>query len=151
GRKLDDCAAARHIGRILAAWVDELRATFDTARADKAAGPSAEDALTKPLLPPGGARVSGREIAITVGRRVGAFERTLGGAGKKYADAARDRFFPDLDADEWAKVVLAAAVRAYVPLVDPHGAWAPFDEEASVYEVELSARPPEKLWTAGDF
>jgi carboxyl-terminal processing protease len=43
--------------------------------------------------------------------------------------------------------VLAAAVRAYVPLIDPHGAWAPFDEEASIYEVELSTRPPPRLWT----
>jgi carboxyl-terminal processing protease len=43
-------------------------------------------------------------------------------------------------------VVLAAAVRAYVPTIDPHGAWAPLDEESSVYEVDLEAHPPERLW-----
>jgi carboxyl-terminal processing protease len=37
-------------------------------------------------------------------------------------------------------------VRAYVPLVDPHGAWAPLDEEESVYEVDLASRPPPRLW-----
>jgi carboxyl-terminal processing protease len=37
-------------------------------------------------------------------------------------------------------------VRAYVPLVDPHGAWAPLDEEQSVYEVDLASRPPARLW-----
>ncbi|MEO8875169.1 MAG: S41 family peptidase, partial [Polyangiaceae bacterium] len=50
------------------------------------------------------------------------------------------------DADAWSKVVLAAAVRAYVPLVDPHGAWAPLDEESSVYAVDLDAHPPQPLW-----
>jgi carboxyl-terminal processing protease len=37
-------------------------------------------------------------------------------------------------------------VRAYVPAIDPHGAWAPLDEESSVYEVDLEARPPARLW-----
>jgi carboxyl-terminal processing protease len=43
-------------------------------------------------------------------------------------------------------VVLASAVRAYVPLVDPHGEWAPFDEESRIYEVDLASRPPSRLW-----
>ena len=42
--------------------------------------------------------------------------------------------------------MLAAAVRAYVPAIDPHGAWAPLDEESSVYEVDLEAHPPQRLW-----
>jgi carboxyl-terminal processing protease len=37
-------------------------------------------------------------------------------------------------------------VRAYVPLVDPHGEWAPFDEESRIYEVDLASRPPSRLW-----
>src|SRR5262249_51720813 len=40
----------------------------------------------------------------------------------------------------------ASAVRAYVPLVDPHGEWAPFDEESRLYEVDLASRPPSRLW-----
>jgi carboxyl-terminal processing protease len=43
-------------------------------------------------------------------------------------------------------VVLASAVRAYVPLIDPHGEWAPFDEESRIYEVDLASRPPSRLW-----
>ena len=151
GRRLDDCEAAHAVADSIVPWVAELRGVFDTARADHASAESATDALRAPLVPPGTTHVVARELAASIGRRAGAMERSLGAAGKSYADAARDRFFPDLDADGWSKVVLAAAVRAYVPLVDPHGAWAPFDEEASVYEVELSARPPNRLWQAGDF
>jgi carboxyl-terminal processing protease len=42
--------------------------------------------------------------------------------------------------------VLASAVRASVPLVDPPGDWAPFDEESRIYVVDLASRPPSRLW-----
>jgi hypothetical protein len=151
GRKLDDCAAAHAVGEVLVPWVEELRVVFDAARADAASGAKVEDALREPIIAAATTRIVARDLAGSLGRRVGAFERALGDAGRTYSDAARERFFPTLDVEGWARVVLAASVRAYVPLVDPHGAWAPFDEEASVYEVELSARPPNRLWQSGDF
>ncbi len=140
----DDCPAARGVGGALRAWVGELRERFDRARktgqADAAAAgeeiPFDAIAYSRPAL----------SFAEDLGTRIGAFERAYGGAGKPYADAARDRFFPDLDEDGWARVLLAAAVRAYVPLVDPHGAWAPLDEEESIYEVDLAGKPPPRLW-----
>jgi carboxyl-terminal processing protease len=151
GRKLDDCDAARAVAEALVPWVAELRGVFDAARAEPGSPDASGDALRATLVAPGTTRVVARELAASLGHRAGAVERAMGDAGKPYATAARDRFFPELDAEGWSKVVLAAAVRAYVPLVDPHGAWAPFDEEASVYEVELSARPPSRLWQSGDF
>lgn len=36
-----------------------------------------------------------------------------------------------LGEEGWARAVIAAAVRAYVPQLDAHGAWAPLDEELS--------------------
>jgi carboxyl-terminal processing protease len=87
-----------------------------------------------------------KSFAEDLGARVGAFERAYGPAAKPFADAARARFFPDLEAEEWGRALLAAAVRAYVPRVDPHGAWAPLDEEESVYEVDLASHPPARLW-----
>jgi len=87
-----------------------------------------------------------REVALEIGRRVGAFELAQGPEAKPFAAEARRRFFPQLDRAGWAKVVLASAVRAYVPLVDPHGEWAPFDEESRIYEVDLASRPPSRLW-----
>jgi carboxyl-terminal processing protease len=85
-------------------------------------------------------------LAATLGRRVGTMERALGPVAHPYVEAARARYFPSLDAEGWARVILASAVRAYVPSIDPHGAWAPLDEESSVYEVDLEARPPARLW-----
>jgi carboxyl-terminal processing protease len=146
GRGTRDCASARAIGAELVPWVDELRSTFDEARTR---ADDAEDLATAVSTPAfEGATVTrpARALAATLGRRAGVLERALGPAAKPYVEAARSRYFPALDADGWAGVVLAAAVRAYVPAVDPHGAWAPLDEESSVYEVDLEARPPLRLW-----
>jgi carboxyl-terminal processing protease len=141
----DDCPAARDVGGALATWVTELRGRFDASRArahDADAAAASEEipfdaiAYSRPA----------RSFADELGARVGAFEGAYGDAAKPFAEAARERFFPTLTAAEWAQALLAATVRAYVPLVDPHGAWAPLDEEESVYEVDLAGRPPARLW-----
>jgi carboxyl-terminal processing protease len=145
GRSSTDCPAARALGRDLVAWVDELRALFDQARST----PTEEDMTAAASTPTfEGATVTrpSRALAATLGRHVGVIERSLGPAAHPYVDAARTRYFPSLDAEGWARIVLASAVRAYVPTIDPHGAWAPADEESSVYEVDLEARPPVRLW-----
>ena len=90
-----------------------------------------------------------RQLATLLGERAGQIERAIGPDATAYVDVARDRDFPSLDGERWANVVRAAAVRAYVQLVDPHGAWASLDEEASVYDVDLDARPPDRLWDDG--
>jgi len=141
GRRLRACASASVPGAILEAWVGELRDAFDKGRR----APEGIVATTAALdpIPPAG---SARETAEELGRRAGAFEAAFGARGKLYADEARRRFFPPLDKTGWSRVVLASAVRAYVPLVDPHGEWAPFDEESRIYEVDLASRPPSRLW-----
>ena len=141
----DDCPASLDVGAALVKWVGELRSRFDHARA---ASSEADAAAASEEIPFDAIAYSrpARSFAEELGARVGAFERAYGAAATPYADAARSRFFPELDAAEWGRALLAAAVRAYVPLVDPHGAWAPLDEEESVYEVDLSGRPPPRLW-----
>jgi len=142
GRGSRDCSAARALGGELVAWVGELRKLFDEERAS----PSPSEDGVAPVFE--GALVTrpARALARTLGRRIGAVERDLGPAGSAYVDAARARYFPALEAEGWAEVILAAGVRAYVPVMDPHGAWAPLDEESSVYEVDLEAHPPSRLW-----
>ncbi|HVJ90622.1 MAG TPA: S41 family peptidase [Labilithrix sp.] len=141
GRRQRSCASALAPAAVIEAWVAELRDAFDKARvAPGATLPTA--AALEPLPPTGTARESAEEL----GRRAGAFEAAFGAAGTRYADEARRRFFPPLDRAGWSRVVLASAVRAYVPLVDPHGEWAPFDEESRIYEVDLASRPPSRLW-----
>ncbi len=136
-----DCASVRGPALVLEKWVRELRSAFDHAR-DGHESLSARVAASEPLPPAGTAR----EIASEIGRRVGAFEAAYGPEVRTFADDARRRFFPPPDQSTWARIVLGAAVRAYVPLVDPHGEWAPFDEESRIYEVELASRPPAHLW-----
>jgi carboxyl-terminal processing protease len=141
GKRRRSCESALAPGAILEQWSNELRDAFDRGRQS----PGSLDvkvASLEPLPPTGVAR----EVALEIGRRVGAFEAVHGAEGKAFADEARRRFFPQLDRAGWAKVVLASAVRAYVPLVDPHGEWAPFDEESRIYEVDLASRPPSRLW-----
>lgn len=141
GKRRRSCESALAPGAVLEQWTNELRDAFDRGR--KAPGAVDEKTATLEPLPPTGLA---REVAFEIGRRVGAFEAAHGSDGKPFADEARRRFFPQLDRQGWAKVVLASAVRAYVPLVDPHGEWAPFDEESRIYEVDLSSRPPSRLW-----
>jgi len=141
GKRRRSCESALAPGATLEQWSNELRDAFDRGRRS----PGSVDvkvATLEPLPPTGLAR----EVAFEIGRRVGAFEAVHGAEAKPFADEARRRFFPQLDKAGWAKVVLASAVRAYVPLVDPHGEWAPFDEESRIYEVDLASRPPSRLW-----
>jgi carboxyl-terminal processing protease len=141
GKRRRSCESALAPGATLEQWSNELRDAFDRGRRSPA-GVDIKVASLEPLPPTGLAR----EVAFEIGRRVGSFEAVHGAEAKPFADEARRRFFPQLDKAGWAKVVLASAVRAYVPLVDPHGEWAPFDEESRIYEVDLASRPPSRLW-----
>jgi carboxyl-terminal processing protease len=141
GKRRRSCESALAPGATLEQWSNELREAFDRGRRSPG-NVDVKVATLEPLPPTGLAR----EVAFEIGRRVGAFEAAHGAEAKPFADEARRRFFPQLDKTGWAKVVLASAVRAYVPLVDPHGEWAPFDEESRIYEVDLASRPPSRLW-----
>jgi len=141
-----NCDAATTLGATIVPWVAELRAIFDESIGPSASSQDATAAASAAAFEGATVTRPARELAAELGRRVGVVARDLGAAGKPYVDAARSRFFPDLDAAGWQRVVLAAAVRAYVPSIDPHGAWAPLDEESSVYEVDLEAHPPTRLW-----
>jgi carboxyl-terminal processing protease len=143
------CRSARDVGRQLAGWVEDLRSEYDRARVTLDAGEGAD----APALAVGEAVFEGstitrpaRELASLLGQRVGTVERGLGETAAPFTKTARARYFPTIDDEAWGRIILAAAVRAYVPLVDPHGAWAPLDEESSVYEIDLEAHPPSRLW-----
>jgi carboxyl-terminal processing protease len=141
GKRQRGCASATAPAITLEQWANDLRDSFDRGRRAHA-GVDAAAAALEPLPPTGLAR----DVAFTIGRRVGAFEAAHGDRGRTFGDEARRRFFPPLEKNGWSRVVLASAVRAYVPLVDPHGEWAPFDEESRIYEVDLASRPPSRLW-----
>jgi len=146
GRGSGHCEGAHALGVELVVWVAELRAVFDDALARVSDVEDAQTAASASAFEGATVTRPARALAATLGRRIGAIEREIGPSAHPYAERARERYFPALDGDGWAQVVLASAVRAYVPTIDPHGAWAPADEESSVYEVDLEARPPARLW-----
>lgn len=146
GHGTRDCLSARALGGELVKWVGELRGVFEGARLAGAGDEELAAATGASAFEGATVTRPARMLAATLGRRVGTMERALGPVAHPYVEAARARYFPSLDAEGWARVILASAVRAYVPSIDPHGAWAPLDEESSVYEVDLEARPPARLW-----
>jgi carboxyl-terminal processing protease len=143
------CAAAAEVGEALAAWVDELGATFDraSASAPRLSAARASELALASVFEDGDVSVPARELAAELGRRVGAASGAFGGALSPFVRAARERYAPSLEPSAWERVVLAAAVRSYVATVDPHGAWAPLDEEWSLYADDPSFYDDHGLWS----
>ncbi|HEU4411247.1 MAG TPA: S41 family peptidase [Polyangiaceae bacterium] len=141
------CPTAQALGEELGRWVTELRASFERGREGARARPL-EEAMRLASLPAfdDGARPPpARELAAELGYRLGVVRASFGDPLESAVEAAVERTVPR-SPPPWANVVLAAALRAYVPQLDPHGGWAPFDEETSLYEVDLEANPPPRLW-----
>ena len=161
------CRVAEAVGAALGPWVDSLRTEIEEARGVAKTASAAKHGNA----PPGAARPSvagarlrwelasttpfedgqverkAHELAHLLGHGAGELEQAYGDTLAPYALALVDRAAPDKTREEWARVVLAAAVRAYVPQLDPHGAWAPLDEETSIYDMSLEVDPPEHLWS----
>ncbi|MFT3775500.1 MAG: S41 family peptidase [Minicystis sp.] len=146
------CTVARAVGQEMVAWSDELRSIFDQAEREARSRPPPDRRETWKLatstpFEDGAVSHNARELARELGRQIGELRAAYGDAIAPFAEVARARATPRLDADGWAKVVTAAALRAYIPQLDAHGAWAPLDEEISIYDLGLEADPPARLWT----
>ncbi len=144
-----NCDAARSVADSLRQWVGELGEEFDRAAlaarshqfpaprvfARASEGVFQDDPVTRPA----------RELARDLGGRVGDFERVFGNAGGA-ARAARAQLLPSVSLEAWTGIVLAAAVRSYVPAVDTHGQWVPLDEELSLYSADPAMAGEPRLW-----
>jgi carboxyl-terminal processing protease len=150
------CPVAEELGESLAAWSRELRADYLHAAA--AASPvgieEGRRLLGLDAFEDGPVARPARDLAKTLGGRIGTLQKTFGTSLDGSASAALSRILPGgerpgeaMDAPfAWSEVMLAAAVRSYLPQMDPHGGWAPLDEETSLYEIDLEAAPPPRLW-----
>ena len=143
-----NCRVAQEAGELMAAWVATLASAFDEgARSAQATSPAAAwKVAAEPAFEDRVVARPARDFARELGTTVGVVSRSFGASLEPYCRAARTRFLPQLSARQWSEVVLAAALRAYLPQIDPHGGWAPLDEETSLYEVDLEAAPPPRLW-----
>ena len=141
------CEAAEEIGRVMRDWVVEIRRELLSAR-KKAPKLGPERTLTlslqsvfqdDPVTRPA------RALARDLGSRLGSFEAEYGDDARSVS-GAMDRLAPEQSSEDWSRAVLAAALRAYVPAVDPHGEWAPLDEEWSLYAADPALDAEPRLW-----
>jgi carboxyl-terminal processing protease len=144
------CRAAEEIAGTLQTWVDELDAVVEAERVKAKASPldarRAWETASRTPFEDGSVTRRARDLAKALGRDAGVLEAGYGAPLAPYAKSAIERLTPRRSAAEWSRVLLASAVRAYVPQIDPHGAWAPLDEETSIYDLDLEVDPPERLW-----
>ena len=142
------CDAAREIGASLASFMGELRGVYEAGAsgAPRVSRETAEELGIEPVFDDGQVTTPARELARELGRRLGAIGSAYGDALAPYVAAGRERYFPLLDAEGWQRLVLAAALRGYIEAVDPHGQWAPLDEEWSLYAGDPSFYDPDRLW-----
>jgi carboxyl-terminal processing protease len=143
------CPAALRVGKKLASWMEAQRSRYD-ARVATGHGDATRalaDGLDVTARDAGSAALAATALTDELGDRAGSMRRAFGEPVARYLQDARNRYFPDLTAEAWAEVVLAAAVRGWVEQVDAHGAWAPYGEEAAVHDVDLDQDAPARLWT----
>lgn len=144
------CESAKKIGARLAAWIGEIRGVYDETLQNALFEDPTVDrgwmAAAEPAFENGPATRSARVSVQNLARSHAQLLLALGDSVRPYVDRARLRLFPVLEPDQWGNALLAAAVRSHVAQIDPHGAWAPLDEETSLYEVELESNGRVRLW-----
>lgn len=129
-------------------WVDGLRAVFEQARveAPHVHLQRALAAINEPAFEDDSVSHPARQLAADLGSRIGQFSNAAPELAEGPASSASSRFLPDLSVEAWAEVVLAAAVRAYVPAIDPHGEWAPLEEEWALFAGDPLDGEQPSLW-----
>ncbi|MEI9937208.1 MAG: S41 family peptidase [Pseudomonadota bacterium] len=142
------CSVALSLGADSKRWVDGLRAVFEQARAE--APPAhfrrALAAINEPAFEDDIVSHPARQLAADLGLRIGQFLNVAPELADGPASNALSRFFPDLSVEAWSEVALAAAVRAYVPAIDPHGEWAPLEEEWALFAGDPLDGEQPSLW-----
>jgi carboxyl-terminal processing protease len=84
------------------------------------------------------------ELARELGSRLGAFVARYPEEAE-LIDEARQRYFPQ-SREALREIAILAALRAYVPLLDPHGDFAPLDEEWALYAGDDTLDDGSPLW-----
>ncbi|HYP78030.1 MAG TPA: S41 family peptidase [Polyangiaceae bacterium] len=143
------CGVARSLGADAKHWVDGLRAVFEQARveAPPAHFQHALSAINDPAFEDDSVSHPARTLAADLGLRIGQFSKVAPELAEGPASSALSRFFPDLSLEAWSEVALAAAVRAYVPAIDPHGEWAPLEEEWALFAGDPLDGEQPSLWS----
>ncbi len=143
------CEAAERVSDVWQAWQMRLADAYDvefaSARGQKPRSASETFQLAaEPLFQDDPVTVPGLELASELGARLGAFAARFPDE-VALVQQARARFFPTAR-DGLRDMLILAALRAYVPLVDPHGDFAPSDEEWALYAGDDTLDAGSPLW-----
>lgn len=137
----EGCAKSRDLATQFAPFAKELQAAY---RKGYDASEPAEDlqaAAAKELPDDPKVRVRAEDL----GKIAGSIAKKSPEL-KVFVDRMLSRMLPDLSDEQWQGVVLASALRAWVPQVDAHSSWAPLDEESTLYDVDLDDIAKGRLW-----
>ena len=141
----NNCPAARAVGRSIGPWIQSQQRRFDRAHEGAIAPKDPFSVARQALMDDDSPQSSARSLAKDLGERTASL-LPLGTWANDVHQAVRTRMLPSLSPEAWTNVVLAAALRAYVLQIDPHGAWAPWDEETTLYQVEFETSGRRHLW-----
>lgn len=143
------CAGADQVAAAWQPWQQRSLAAYDAAfAAARTAAPRTVERLfqlvAEPIFEDDPVTRPALELAEELGTRIGAFVARFPDE-TALAEQARTRFFPT-DRVELREIAILAALRAYVPLVDPHGDFAPNDEEWALYAGDDTLDDGSLLW-----
>jgi carboxyl-terminal processing protease len=143
------CASAERVAEAWQAAQLRLLAAYDQAyEAARARKLRADDKLfqlvAEPIFEDDPVTRPALELAGELGERLGAFAARFPDE-TALAEQARVRFLPT-GKEALTEIAILAAVRAYVPLVDPHGDFAPDDEEWALYAGDDTLDDGSLLW-----
>ncbi|HEX2873180.1 MAG TPA: S41 family peptidase [Polyangiaceae bacterium] len=143
------CPDAERVAEVWQSWQLQLGAAYDAAYASARAEPAQAlarvfELSAEPIFQDDPVTRPGLELARELGTRLGSFIARFPEQAA-LADQARARFLPT-GKDLLREIAILAALRAYVPLVDPHGDFAPDDEEWALYAGDDTLDPGSALW-----
>ena len=143
------CTGAAQVADAWQAWQLRLLAVYDAAYSAGRGQKRRRDAdlfqlAAEPIFEDDPVTRPGLELARELGERMGAFVARFPDE-TALAEQARARFFPT-DPIALREMAILAALRAYVPLIDPHGDFAPGDEEWALYAGDDTLDDGSPLW-----
>jgi carboxyl-terminal processing protease len=143
------CAGVERVVRAWQASQQRLLEVFEPAfEAARSRGPRGDvevfQLAAEPIFEDDPVTRPATELAGELGRRLGAFVARFPDEAASI-EQARQRYFPQ-SPDALREMAILAALRAYVPLVDPHGDFAPLDEEWALYAGDDTLDDGSLLW-----
>ena len=144
-----NCAGAERVADAWQPWQLKLLAIYDAAYAAARNQPPRANLdlfglAAEPIFEDDPVTRPASELSRELGARLGAFVARFPDEAP-LADQARARFFPTGN-QTLTEILILAALRAYVPLVDPHGDFAPLDEEWALYAGDDTLDAGSPLW-----